>query len=152
MFENTTKAAADTTDFLNLIDDLERADSTELEKLRAHPRLPIHAQVTIRPGNLSQRFEWSLRASTGDISEGGCRIFANRPLLVGDIYSLEFGVEGTPPVLAICRRCRALPAGKFESGLQFLETVIIGGAESSAEQGGSRGIVAPAASRRKGDA
>jgi hypothetical protein len=134
MFEHTERAAAETADLLELIHDLETGDDAKYETVREHRRLALNVRLNVLPGNLSQRGEWTIASVTFDISDGGCRVYTERSVLVGDVYALDFGVPGMSPPLAICRRSQVFGDG-VEAGMQFLEEVDVQAIAAKGAQG-----------------
>lgn len=121
----TKQAPAHDHEDLELLQDLERQSVEEIRKLRAHERIDLRIQLQIRPGNASQWREEPLLATTNDVSAGGCGAISPAPLLVGDIYRLEFerGKIDVPVVYARCVRCRQLRDDAFEVAMAFFNPI-----------------------------
>lgn len=112
---------------LDLLKDLERQSIEEIQKLRAHERLDVRTEIKIRSGNVSQAMEPTIVGTTSDVSAGGCGAISQAPLLVGDVYQLEFDREklDVPVVFARCVRCRMLRENAFEIALAFFSQITI---------------------------
>lgn len=89
---------------------------------RKNGRIPIAAEITIRPANSSQRNDWAISGTCRDISEKGIGTVLDRPAVVGDFYWVEIESEQLQFQNGICRsiRCQFLREDKFETGFEFL--------------------------------
>lgn len=104
-----------------LLRGLDPSQSHQIAQARAHARVELRIGVRARPGNASEREREVVAALTVDLSRGGCRIVAVRPLRVGDVYRLEFDAPelALPATFARCLRCRLLRDDAFEAGFEF---------------------------------
>jgi hypothetical protein len=112
----------------DLLKDLERQSIDEIRKLRAHERIDVRIELTIRPGNSSQLGEIDMTGQTCDLSAGGCRVLTPQPIGVGDIFRLQFDRAHLDLglVFARCVRCRLLREDSFETGFTFFTPIKIG--------------------------
>ncbi|OHB75421.1 MAG: hypothetical protein A2W31_14590 [Planctomycetes bacterium RBG_16_64_10] len=113
------------TDALEALSELAENTSEAIIRQRASQRIQIQTRVTIRAGNSSQRHEFVIEGLTGDISNGGCQVLLNRPLLAGDVYWLTFSDEHVSigALFARCMRCRVVRDDTFEAGFRFFHEV-----------------------------
>ncbi len=104
-----------------LLRGLDPAQRHEIAQARAHARVEIRLPVRARPGNASDSSGEVVAGLTVDLSRGGCRIVAVRPLRVGDVYRIEFDAPelDLPLTFARCLRCRLLREDAFEAGFAF---------------------------------
>lgn len=103
--------------------ELQRRDAARTHN-RASERYGIQCRIELHPGNSTQRTEAPIIAVCSDLSSGGCRLIAEAPPAVGDIYWLAFGESvDLPPVFARCIRCRLLREDAFEGGFQFFSEI-----------------------------
>lgn len=104
-----------------LLRGLDPAQSHTLARARAHARLELRLPVRARPANASEREREIVAGLSVDLSRGGCRLVAVRPLRVGDVYRLEFDAPelALPATFARCLRCRLLRDDAFEAGFEF---------------------------------
>lgn len=111
------------------LDDLESQKAT-----RVHERYNCSVKLLVHPGSSSSSFP-AVSGVTADLSSGGCRAAFPKPLLVGDVYRLEFPESDPkiPTVFARCVRCRLIHDSAFEAGFAFFQLLDLG---SSATSGG----------------
>jgi len=111
----------------SLIKDLERQSIDQIRTLRAHERVEAKVRVVLQPGNSSQLRELRVQGVTADISEGGCSAVFPVPVMVGDVFRLQFDPKGIdlPLVFARALRCRMLREEAFEVGFRFFSSVRI---------------------------
>ena len=112
-------------DDLELLAEIEAQNVEKVAQKRLHERVALRCRVILRPGNASQVRDLKIQGMTGDLSEGGCRALFPIPVMVGDIFRLEFDLEWleTPMVLARCLRCRLVKEDVFETGFQFFNPI-----------------------------
>lgn len=105
----------------DLLRELEQNTPDNIRHQRAHFRLEVKTRVTLQPGNASDLLKFKMQGTSGDISEGGCRILFPLPVRVGDIYRLEFDQKqlGLPLTFARCVRCQQLREDAYEAGFSF---------------------------------
>lgn len=110
-----------------LLQELGRSTSTEIQRQRAHFRRVIKAGVVLQGGNASDLLKFRLKGVSGDISEGGCSVLLPLPPRVGDIYRLEFEREiiDLPLIFARCVRCRLVREDAFEAGFAFFKPIVL---------------------------
>ena len=106
---------------LESLKDLELNTSSAILAQRSSERIEINIPIMLRPGNSSERARYAIKGMTGDISNGGCLLLVSRPVLPGDIYSIEFDQTAIRigPQLARCMRCKMIKDDAFEAGLRF---------------------------------
>ena len=111
----------------DLLQEMEQNTPEELRRQRASFRIAVKAKVIVQPGNASQRQEFKVQCVTGDVSEGGCRMLSPVPLMVGDIYRLEFDRKSIalPVIFARCMRCYLLREDAFEAGFAFFVPIAL---------------------------
>ena len=119
-----------------LMMDLERQKMDEIRKMRSHERVEVQVAVQVRPGNASEHATAPIRATTNDVSQGGCALISPVPLGVGDIYRLSFDRKklDVPVVFARVLRCRLLREDAFEIGLAFFTEISLGQATAPAKK------------------
>ncbi len=110
---------------LELLEEIEGQNVEQVARQRLHDRVAVRTKVILRPGNSSQVRELKIQGLTGDLSGGGCRALFPVPVMVGDIYRLEFDIDWleAPLVLARCLRCRLVKEDVFETGFQFFNPI-----------------------------
>lgn len=108
-----------------LLVELEQSTPDAIKAARAHTRITVRAQVTVQPGNMSDRLSMKVRGVSGDVSAGGCQLLFPVPLRVGDIYWLTFDRQtlDIQPVYARCTRCRVVREDAFEAGMAFFSPI-----------------------------
>lgn len=108
-----------------LLSELEQQTPDAIRKLRSSERHEITVPVVIKPGNMSDSHKQSVHAVTGDVSSGGCQVMSNVPVLVGDVYKLNFekGELDLPTVYARCLRCRLVREDAYECGFAFFNQI-----------------------------
>lgn len=112
-------------DALEALAALETNTNAAILAQRASQRLEIQTKLIVRPGNASQRHEYSIPGVTADISSGGCMVLLPRPIMTGDLFWLAFddSVLRIGSLLARCLRCRLVREDAFEIGFRFLNDV-----------------------------
>jgi len=130
-----TKSTREELDF-ELMMDLERQKMDEIRKMRSHERVEVQVDIEVRPGNASDHAIAPIRATTNDVSAGGCAMISPVPLGVGDIYQLRFDRQklDVPVVFARALRCRLLRENAFEIGLAFFTEISLGSATTPAKK------------------
>lgn len=120
-----------------LLKDLERQSLEEIQKLRAHERMDTRVEIAVRPGNASAYAVPTIKATTNDISAGGCAMVSPVPVGVGDIYRLEFDRSkvDVPTVFARCVRCRQLRESAFEVAMAFFTPISLSETKKDAQDG-----------------
>jgi len=110
-----------------LLQELGRNTSAEIQRQRAHFRRVIKAGVVLQSGNASDLLKFKLKGVSGDISEGGCSILFPLPPHVGDIYRLEFDRQAIdlPLTFARCVRCRLVREDAYEAGFAFFRPIVL---------------------------
>lgn len=118
---------SDADEAFGLLQELAANTPEELSRQRAHFRLVIKAGVVLQPGNASQMLDFKVKGVTGDISAGGCLCVFPIPIMVGDIFRLEFNREqlDVPLTFAHCVRCRLIREDAYESGFSFFSNVCL---------------------------
>lgn len=113
----------------DLLQELGRNTSAEIQRQRAHFRRVIKAGVVLQGGNASDLLKFKLKGVSGDVSEGGCSILFPLPPRVGDIYRLSFDRQAIdlPLIFARCVRCRLVREDAFEAGFAFFKPIILPG-------------------------
>ncbi|MBN2448012.1 MAG: PilZ domain-containing protein [Phycisphaerae bacterium] len=108
-----------------MLKELEQNTPEEIRRQRTHFRVQIKARITITPANTSAACEWRMQGTTGDLSEGGCRALLPAPIMVGDVYRLEFDRTqlDLPLTFVRCVRCLMLAEERFEVGFRFFSLV-----------------------------
>lgn len=104
-----------------IVKDLESQSLEQVTHKRLHERLTIRTKVLLRPGNASEMHSLKVQGITRDVSNGGCMVLFPVPILVGDLYRLEFLSDELelPAVIARCLRCRMIHERAFETGFSF---------------------------------
>lgn len=99
----------------------ELCKTTSGESQRATARRAINTPVVVKPGNATQRNQFARSGRLRDLSDTGCGVICEQPLMVGDIFLLEIKNEdlGLSEVFARCIRCRMVAEQKFEHGFKF---------------------------------
>ncbi len=127
LFENTDPIgdALNDDNAFDLLQELERNTPDEIRRQRAHFRVAIKVHVTLQPANASQVLKFKMQGTTGDLSQGGCRILFPLPVHVGDIYRLEFDRRqlDMPLTFARCVRCHLLREDAYEAGFAFFSPI-----------------------------
>lgn len=133
--ETKTTGSSDT---IELLQELEQSTPDAVKRMRTHDRLLVRTKVVVRPGNQSQRKASAVSGVTGDISAGGCQLLLPEPLLLGDIYWMEFDRASldVSPVFARCLRCRLVREDAYEAGLMFFTKIELPKAAPAAEPNG----------------
>ena len=110
---------------LELLSEIEAQNPESVAQMRIHERVSLRTRVILRPGNASQVRDLKIQGMTGDLSEGGCRALFPVPVMVGDIFRLEFDLEWieAPLVFGRCLRCRLVREDVFETGFKFFNPV-----------------------------
>lgn len=113
--------------------DLQQNSTTQSN--RAHRRIQLKARCHVFPGNASQRGDGAVSTVCNDVSARGCRVISPMPLMVGDLYRLEFDDEqlDIQPVFCRCLRCRLLRDDAYEIGFAFFAEVELGEDEQPSE-------------------
>ncbi len=113
----------------DLLQELGRNTSAEIQRQRAHFRRVIKSGVVLQGGNASDLLKFKLKGVSGDISEGGCSVLFPLPPRVGDIYRLEFDRQAIdlPLTFARCVRCRLVREDAFEAGFAFFKPIVLPG-------------------------
>ncbi|MBU0639838.1 MAG: PilZ domain-containing protein [Planctomycetes bacterium] len=111
----------------DMLQELEQNTPDEIRRQRAHFRLAVKAFVTLQPGNASDALKFKMQGTTGDLSEGGCRILFPLPVRVGDVYRLEFDKAQLelPLTLARCVRCLLLREDAYKAGFAFFSPIAL---------------------------
>ena len=111
---------------LDALSDLERNTSHAIVAQRSSKRIDIQTKVFIQAGNSSQRGK-IIETLSADISNGGCMLLSPCPLMVGDIFWLQFPEEHIQleSLMARCVRCRLVSEDAFEVGIRFFTDVDI---------------------------
>ena len=109
----------------SLIADLERQSIEQIRHLREHERVQTKVRLVLQPGDSSRSRELRLQGVTADISEGGCSAVFPLPVMVGDVYRLQFDPKQIelPMVFARALRCRLVREDAFEVGFRFFSKV-----------------------------
>lgn len=130
-----TKSTRSELDF-ELMMDLERQKMDEIRKMRSHERVEVQVDIEVRPGNASDYAIAPVRATTNDVSAGGCSMISPVPLGVGDVYQLRFDRAklDVPVVFARALRCRLLRENAFEVGLAFFTEISLAQAAEPAKK------------------
>lgn len=125
--EITTPNGVRDEDAIDMLQELERNTSDEIRRQRTHFRLDIKTRVVLQPGNASELLKFKLQGTTGDLSEGGCRLLLPMPVSVGDIYRLSFDRQqlDLPVTFARCVRCQLLREDAFEAGFKFFSPITL---------------------------
>lgn len=125
--EPSTSGALDCDQAFDLLQELGRNTSAEIQRQRAHFRRVIKAGVVLQCGNASDLLKFKIKGVTGDVSEGGCSVLFPLPPRVGDIYRLEFDRQAMdlPLTFARCVRCRLVREDAFEAGFAFFKPIVL---------------------------
>lgn len=121
---------------VDLLKDLERQSIEEIQKLRAYERMDARVDISVRPGNASDYAVATIKATTNDISAGGCAMVSPVPVGVGDIYRLEFdrAKVDVPIVYARCVRCRLLRETAYEVAMAFFTPISLSDSKQESKQ------------------
>ncbi len=121
---------------VELLKDLERQSIEEIQKLRAHERRDTRVDITVRPGNASEHAAAPIKATTNDVSAGGCAMVSPVPVGVGDIFRLEFDRSklDVPLVFARCVRCRLLRETVYEVAMAFFTPISLSDSKQDTKQ------------------
>ncbi|MEO1584185.1 MAG: PilZ domain-containing protein [Planctomycetota bacterium] len=112
----------------SLLRELEQQTPEAIRRQRSAERQAVRINVTIRPGNSSERGpDADIAGVTGDVSSNGAGLMTSRPIRVGDVYQLVFekGELDLPIVYARCMRCRVVREDAFESGFSFFDKITL---------------------------
>jgi len=92
---------------------------------RTGTRLTADCGVAVLPGSVSQRGEEPSVGICHDVSTNGCRVVLDVPLLVGDVFLIQFDKRTlqVDPAFSRCVRCVMLREDKFECGFSFFSPV-----------------------------
>lgn len=125
--EPSTSGTLDHDQAFDLLQELGRNTSAEIQRQRAHFRRVIKAGVVLQCGNASDLLKCKLKGVSGDISEGGCSVLFPLPPHVGDIYRLEFDRHAVdlPLTFARCVRCRLVREDAYEAGFAFFKPIVL---------------------------
>ena len=126
-FENDHGGSGSQDDAFKILQELEQNQPDELRKQRTHFRVAVKAEITLQPGNSSDRLKFKVRGVTGDISQSGLGALFPIPTGVGDIYRLEFDQSKIelPVTMARCVRCRLVRDDAFECGFLFFSNIAL---------------------------
>jgi hypothetical protein len=104
---------------------LDLQENSDAKGNRAHKRIQLRARCTVWPGDASRRGEGAITTVCNDVSARGCRVISITPIMVGDLYRLEFDQEtlDVAPVFSRCLRCRLLRDDAYEVGFAFFAEV-----------------------------
>ena len=108
---------------LRALEELSRTIGNESQ--RAASRRSLNSPVTIQPGNFRDRQGDAVQGKLRDLSNTGCGVTTQSPLMVGDIFLLDLSKasEAIGGVYARCVRCRLINEGSFEQGFVFFSPV-----------------------------
>ena len=111
-----------TDDDLAFLASLEAQLSLEAADGRAHPRFNMELAFSVRPADTSRSQEPERAGRTLDVSRGGFRANASRPLSIGDHYRVRLFADPDEPVeiIARCLRCAFVDEQRFEVVLRFV--------------------------------
>ena len=112
-----------------LLKELEGQSLDELRGRRTHERYQVRMTVVLRPGNSHEIDDIELEGRAADISRSGCQAVFSAPVLVGNVYRLQFDAEPLKATLffARCVRCRLLREDAFEAGFNFFTPISLPG-------------------------
>ena len=110
-----------------ILQEIESQTSDNIQNQRIHKRLSVKLKVVLLPGNISDYHGDKIQGVSGDISNGGCCVMFPVPVMVGDIYRLEFEKcqYDLPLIYARCVRCRLIRDNSFETGFTFFTKIQI---------------------------
>lgn len=122
-----------------LSQDLERSPVFPSSEKRAAAtiRSTISLKVVLNPASTSQRRTHTLNGKTKNVSPSGCGVLTDIPALVGDLYRFRTPEDIDSPmdgVIARCVRCQMIDEDVFESGFQFVSSIVSGTGVTSALQ------------------
>ena len=114
-----------TDELLQAITELQQSVKENIK--RSDMRFFAECEVVVMPGNISQRGAKPSAGTCHDISANGCRLVLESPVLVGDVFTLQFDQQTLKidPALGRCIRCIMLRNEKFECGFSFFSPVIL---------------------------
>ena len=122
--ETDVSDVTDVTDVLRSVEELEECVNETALRRRTMPRHKVCVRIAISPANSSQRDTFSIDAVTGDVSSGGCLAFADKAVLPGDVFVVDFSpgvADELGLVFSRCVRCRFISENRFELGFRFLQ-------------------------------
>lgn len=92
---------------------------------RSDMRFSAECGVAVTPGSISQRGADPIVGTCHDISANGCRVVLDSPVLVGDVFLLQFDQRTfrLDPSFCRCVRCIMMREEKFECGFSFFSPV-----------------------------
>ncbi|QDS90144.1 PilZ domain protein [Rosistilla ulvae] len=104
---------------LRALEELCRTTSNESQ--RVAERRMLDMPVQIQPANSRDRNAWKLAGKLRDLSDTGCGILTEKPLMVGDVFWLSTTDQSIQlgSFFARCVRCRMIREGSFEQGFTF---------------------------------
>lgn len=104
--------------------ELQRRDASRTHN-RSSERFGMQCRIELYLGDSGRRNSRPpIVAVCSDLSAGGCRLIAESPPAVGDIYWVTFEKSvDLPPAFARCVRCRLLREDAFEGGFQFFNEI-----------------------------
>ena len=108
------------------VSSLQSNNADAVAAMRKHHRFDIRVKAIVEPGDSMLRSEESRSYSEcHDISKGGCRLLAKRPLQIGSVYWIRFDPANlkVDPVFARCVRGNLLREDAFEFGMCFLTPI-----------------------------
>ncbi len=109
----------------NALQDIERQTDENIKLQRTSDRIVIKAKVILQPANASDYMIPKIQGVSGDISTGGCSAMFPVPVMVGDVYRLNFNKSqlDISMVFARCMRCRLISEDAYEVGFSFFNPI-----------------------------
>ncbi len=125
--ESASGGSLDHDQAFDLLQELGRNTTAEIQRQRAHFRRVIKTAVVLQSGNATDLLKFKLKGVTGDVSEGGCSALFPLPPRVGDVYRMEFDRQTVdlPLTFARCVRCRLVREDAFEAGFAFFKPIVL---------------------------
>jgi len=110
---------------LEAVNALQSNSADAIESQRKHHRFEIRTRVIVHPSDTIDRGTVKWLGECHDISKGGCRLLAQKPLQIGSVYWIQFEPANVKldPVFARCVRGHLLRENAFEFGMCFLTPI-----------------------------
>ena len=114
-------------EMLELVEELQLSEETEVANVRVRDAVPVRAAVEIAPGNASDRRIGKVVGETREISRENLRLCSASPLPVGDVFVIQFDRDAVPlpESFALVHACRMVSPSLFESELRFFAPVYV---------------------------
>lgn len=108
-------------------DDFDVTQHIDVSRARDVATHRVQAPVEIHAGNLSERSDTGIRGQTRELQHGGVTCILEKPVLVGNVFYLEFDKAqlDIAPQLTVCERCALISPTAFDVHFAFVEPIAI---------------------------